>query len=294
MSSTSTTTGALLVAGGVGVAGQGVFGGNLTVGNMNQTRANLLVFGGNLNAGVGSSVALAEFYTTNTNGSYLRILNNRHAQGADWTSANTRIQQMIDVTPQGYIEFNPVGAQYGVAIGQGGTEIMRLASSGNVVINATTASTSTTTGALVVKGGAGIAGNVTSANVFATGVFIGSGSAVSGLFWSANNAAVSTGGGSTSPGGSTTQIQYNNAGAFAGAASLIYISGSGNVVATAGTVSSSNVTGAVVISGAGGLGVGGNVYVGNRMGYVWGANSVSAAYTYFNSTTNSIDTMFGV
>jgi hypothetical protein len=200
---------------------------------------------------------------------------------------------MIDVTPQGYIEFNPVGATYGVAIGSGTTEIMRLASSGNVVINATTASTSTTTGALVVKGGAGIAGNVTSANVFATGVFIGSGSAVSGLFWSANNAAVSTGGGSTAPGGSTTQIQYNNAGAFAGAASLIYISGSGNVVATAGTVSSSNVTGAVVVSGAGGLGVGGNVYVGNRMGFVWGANSVSSAYTYFNSTTNSIDTVFG-
>ena len=199
---------------------------------------------------------------------------------------------MIDVTPQGYIEFNPIGATYGVAIGQGGTEIMRLASSGNVVINATTASTNTTTGALVVKGGAGIAGNVTAANVFATGVFIGSGSAVSGLFWSANNAAVSTGGGG-SPGGSTTQIQYNNAGAFAGAASLIYISGSGNVVATAGTVSSSNVTGAVVISGAGGLGVGGNVYVGNRMGYVWAANSVSSAYTYFNSTTKSIDTVFG-
>jgi hypothetical protein len=184
MSSTSTTTGALLVSGGVGVAGQGVFGGNLTVGNMNQTRANLLVFGGNLNAGVGSSIALAEFYATNTNGSYLRILNNRHAQGADWTSANTRIQQMIDVTPQGYIEFNPVGATYGVAIGSGTTEIMRLASSGNVIINATTASTSTTTGALVVKGGAGIAGQVTAGNVMTT----------SGVFW-ANGAAYSSGSG---------------------------------------------------------------------------------------------------
>ncbi len=197
MSSTSTTTGALLVSGGVGVAGQGVFGGNLTVGNMNQTRANLLVFGGNLNAGVGSSIALAEFYATNTNGSYLRILNNRHAQGADWTSANTRIQQMIDVTPQGYIEFNPVGATYGVAIGSGTTEIMRLASSGNVVINATTASTSTTTGALVVKGGAGIAGQVTAGNVMTT----------NGVFWS-NGSAYSSGSG----GGSiaTTGIFLNS------------------------------------------------------------------------------------
>ena len=183
--STSTTTGALLVSGGVGVAGQGIFGGNLTVGNMNQTRANLMVFGGNLNAGVGSSVALAEFYTTNTNGSYLRILNNRHAQGADWTSANTRIQQMIDVTPQGYIEFNPVGATFGVAIGTNNTEIIRFHNTtGNVVINGTTASTSTTTGVLVVKGGAGIAGQVTAGNVMTT----------SGVFW-ANGAAYSSGSG---------------------------------------------------------------------------------------------------
>ena len=158
---TNTTTGALIIGGGIGVAGQGVFGGNLTIGNLSQTRANLLVFGGNLNAGVGSSIALAEFYATNTNSSYLRILNNRHAQGADWTSANTRIQQRIDITDQGYIEFNPVGATYGVAIGSGTTEIMRFASSGNVIINGTTASTTTTTGALVVKGGIGIAGQTT-------------------------------------------------------------------------------------------------------------------------------------
>jgi len=77
-----------------------------------------------------------------------------------------------------------VGATYGVAIGSGTTEIMRLASSGNVIINATTASTSTTTGALVVKGGAGIAGQVTAGNVMTT----------SGVFW-ANGAAYSSGSG---------------------------------------------------------------------------------------------------
>ena len=60
-------------------------------------------------------------------------------------------------------------------------------------VTGTATSTSTTTGALVVAGGAGIAGNITTANVFATGVYIGSGSAISGLFWSANNAAVSGG-----------------------------------------------------------------------------------------------------
>jgi hypothetical protein len=68
---------------------------------------------------------------------------------------------------------------------------------------------------------------------------------------------------------------------------------SGNIVGASGTNSASNVTGAVVVSGAGGVGVGGNIYVGNRMGYVWAANSVSSAYTVFNSTANSIDTIFG-
>jgi hypothetical protein len=38
---------------------------------------------------------------------------------------------------------------------------------------------------------------VTAANVYSTGVYIGSGSATSGLFWSANSSAVSTGGGIT-------------------------------------------------------------------------------------------------
>ena len=191
MSSTSTTTGALLVAGGIGVAGQGVFGGNLVVGNNANSRANLLVFGGNLNAGVGSSIPLAEFHTTNANSSYLRIINNRHAQGADWTSANTRIQQRIDVTDQGYIEFNPIGATFGVAIGAGTTEVIRFVQSGNVVINATTTSTSTTTGALVVKGGAGIAGQATVGNIVTTnGVFWANGTVYGSSSATFGNAAV--------------------------------------------------------------------------------------------------------
>jgi len=78
------------------------------------------------------------------------------------------------------------------------------------------------------------------------------------------------------------------------------------VNATANTVvvanaqaSTSNVTGALQV--AGGVGVGGNINAsGNiyalgtnsRHGYTW-ANSVSSVYTVFNSSTNSIDTVFG-
>ena len=71
---------------------------------------------------------------------------------------------------------------------------------------------------------------------------------------------------------------------------------SGNIVSntqliSAATASTSNVTGALVVNG--GAGIGGNVYVGNRVGYVWQNNNVSSAYTIFNNTAVSIDTVFG-
>lgn len=56
---------------------------------------------------------------------------------------------------------------------------------GNLVVPATTSSISATTGALVVAGGAGIAGNLV-----ARGVFIGNGTPTSGLFWNANNVSI--------------------------------------------------------------------------------------------------------
>jgi hypothetical protein len=155
----------------------------------------------------------------------------------------------------------------GVTLSSGGSErIIMSSSTGNLVINATTASTSTTTGALIVKGGAGIAGQVTAGNIMTT----------NGVYW-ANGAAYSSGSASFTGGYVASQSTFGS-----------------NLVANSATTSTSNVTGAVVVAGAGGLGVGGNVYVGNRMGYVWAANSVSSAYTYFNSATNSIDTVFGL
>ena len=65
----------------------------------------------------------------------------------------------------------------------------------------------------------------------------------------------------------------------------------GNIIVNNTAISSSNVTGAIVTTG--GIGVGGNLYVGQRMGYVWGANNVSSVYQIFNNSTNSLDTVFG-
>jgi hypothetical protein len=200
MSSTSTTTGALLVAGGVGIVGNTYTGGNLTVGaSSNNTRANLFVYTGILGTASGASIAMAELHNNNGNQSYLRFITNRVAAGSNWTTSSTKIQQRIDVTDQGYIEFNPLNSNYGVDIGNGSSPTIRAFQNGNVVLPTTTASTSTTTGALVVAGGVGIAGQVTAGNVMTT----------SGVFW-ANGAAYSSGSsGSTVSGAVNTLIQQN-------------------------------------------------------------------------------------
>ena len=57
----------------------------------------------------------------------------------------------------------------------------------NLVVSNTTVSTNTTTGALVVLGGAGVAGNVYMDKLYTT----------NGLYWSGNGASFSSGGGAT-------------------------------------------------------------------------------------------------
>jgi hypothetical protein len=65
---------------------------------------------------------------------------------------------------------------------------------------------------------------------------------------------------------------------------------SGVIRTTSTLAATSNVTGAVQVSG--GVGIAGNVYVGQRVGWV-AANSVSVVYQVYNAATNSLDTIFG-
>ena len=58
-----------------------------------------------------------------------------------------------------------------------------------------------------------------------------------------------------------------------------------------GTSSVSPNTGSVILYA--GAGVAGNVYVGNVIGWANNTSNVSAVYTYYNKTTNSLDTVFG-
>jgi hypothetical protein len=58
---------------------------------------------------------------------------------------------------------------------------------------------------------------------------------------------------------------------------------------TSSTQATSTTTGALIVTG--GVGIGGSVYVGSRVGWV-NATNQSAVYQVYNTTTNSLDTIF--
>ena len=90
--------------------------GSLTTGRI---KAN----GGALGNTAGDIVDLLDLSSTVTNGSRLRIFNERDAaETAGWTGAFTKIQQRIDTTDMGYLQFNGDGNTYGMELGTHGDE----------------------------------------------------------------------------------------------------------------------------------------------------------------------------
>jgi len=99
----------------------------------------LQVLGAALGTTVNSATYIGSFENINGNYSRLVIWQRRHTAGSDWQTSATRIQQRIDVTDQAYIEFNPSGSTYGLALGTQNNESLRLIQSGEVGIRKTPA-----------------------------------------------------------------------------------------------------------------------------------------------------------
>jgi hypothetical protein len=98
--------------------------------------APLNVVGPALGSASGNSIPLLSLQNSNGNQNFLNISQIRNSNGTDWTTATTRMQITTDVTPQGYIDFNPAGGTYGLAFGSGGSELMRIVN-GNVGVGTT-------------------------------------------------------------------------------------------------------------------------------------------------------------
>jgi 6-phosphogluconolactonase (cycloisomerase 2 family) len=176
---------------------------------------------------------------------------------------------------------------------------------GPIVASSTVVSTGTNTGALVVGlGGAGIGGSLTVGNK----LYIGSGlnAQTNGLAFDTNG-IYRNGAGIILSGGAGVGTSPSTAGASGLVAGNngpldLYGGGVGNINLNAGLTygvvvfstltSTSTTTGAIVVSNVGGIGVGGSVYVGNRVGFVDKTN-VSRVFQVYNTVTNSLDTVFG-
>jgi hypothetical protein len=83
---------------------------------------------------VGSVSEIAYFTGVTTNFSQFKFQHRRHTLNGTWESIGSRLQFATDATNQGYIEFNPAGDPYGIAIGSTSREIMRLKDNGCVGI----------------------------------------------------------------------------------------------------------------------------------------------------------------
>jgi hypothetical protein len=113
----------------------------------------------NFTTTAGVAATVAQFYHNNGNVSYLRIKATRNTTGSDWTTASTKLVQVIDTTEQGYIEYNPNGANYGMSVGAGTSEWARFLQSGNLGIGTTNPSQT-----LHVQGNARVTGGIYDAN----------------------------------------------------------------------------------------------------------------------------------
>ena len=259
LSSTSSTTGALIVKGGTGVAGNVHIAGNLVTANT-----------GTVSTG---NITVRGFHVGNMNFS-----------GADTI----------------YINGSPVVTSAGAF--NGGT--VGLATT----FQSVTASTSKTTGAVIITGGMGVSGNTFVSDIHAVGTNAAfRGNLIGTLKTNAQPSVTSLGTltGLTVSGQTTTGNIIPAAGntywlgqpgssylnAYINTLSVDTINGTGfvssgvsefqsNIVASSATSSTNKTTGAIVVTGAGGIGVGGDVrtdkvYVDN--GVFWSGNSAPFA-----------------
>ena len=337
--STSTTTGALVVNGGVGI------GGNINGGSNGTSTAQHNLLSGAQNAPTAGSILVgAQTVFSGAGSNYLT--HGQYPAGSTINTIGVGFGQWLQSGYSGNATYYPI-----ILNPLGGT----------VVVGSGTNSTSTTSGALAVYGGIGVSGNlyvggnlsiagnttfintqtitttdtiaapIISANVvgnvgsshygtIATNAqpFITSVGTLTGLISSANITAQTANvyaayvvANSGIQGTLITNAQTN----ITSVGTLTSLTTSGNITAqtaniyagniisntalitTSTTASNSTTTGALLVSGGAGVGanvyVGGNIYTQQRTGYTYSGNNTSVAYTYYNATTNSIDTVFG-
>jgi hypothetical protein len=200
--------------------------------------------------------------TSNANVGNLNAINNVTGSTGNF-SGNVFAAGVVGTTYYGQINLGTTsvnldrtsGSQILNGVGIGGTAATATVAINNQITANTNAGTAYITFVDKTSGNAGenattsLTFNPATGNITAQGMFT-----ATGVYWAGNGAAFAS-----APGGTTGQIQFNNASTFAGAAGLTYFPVSGNLYLSTNTQSTSVTTGALVIEG--GLGLDSNLYI---------------------------------
>ena len=262
--STSDITGAVQIAGGIGVAKDSYYGGNLVVaGNLDIRGTTVSI--NSVNFAVQDSIIdlhtpanLAPLASDDGRDVGIKV---HYYKGAD------SVGFFGWVNGTGYFEYYAAGTEVGNVFTSGTYGTIK---GGALIAANTTASDSTTTGALVVAGGAGIAGKISAgslvtANAIITGGSTGTFNYITGSTGISTSNALITGGSITGITGAASTFTATNlssgnavitggsfAGHHSGNAALTYTTttnfSSGNAVITGGTLS--GITSAVITGGS--------------------------------------------
>ncbi len=252
--STSTSTGSLVVDGGFGLAGDQFIGGALHLAG-GSTSATGIFFGPNYTL-YQSSPNILTFSRTVNDLMGLVLHNASNSSGARSRITFTG-NDGLGVADSGYLQYNnrdaafefaalatPGATSKNVSLFPAGNGVVL--AGGPIVTTSITASTSTSTGALVVPGGFGLAGDQFVGGKLSFGA--------TGLVTGAGSLALTAG-------GSDQHITLTPSGS-----GRIYAAGP--VMATSTTASTSTSTGALIV--AGGVGVAGDHYVGGSINFSGG------------------------
>ncbi len=297
--STSTSTGAVIVGGGLGVAGA-IYGGNkISVGTSHYSNSATAFFFGTLKVGGSGgqgtgTIVLGDDQSSSQNVGCYRGTTAMAVGGGNWLNL---------------AGFDGVNITSGNAAFGSQTKVASFITTG-MTVSPTTASTSTTTGALVVSGGLGVAG----AGYFGQGIYTTASNSGSGAqqITAQNTAAAATGNfaeitlhttsaaiGATNS--ARVRAVYTAAGAtdlqfYTNSTNYVAINGSTGFVSIGSTVSStSTASGALVV--AGGIGAAGAANVGTYYGMVDGVTAPGAtvgyAKIYVDTADGDLKVVFG-
>jgi hypothetical protein len=272
--SSNNTTGALRVSGGAGIEGRLNVGGNIVANagtaSSSTTTGAMVVRGG---MGVSGDTYIGGALTAG--GLQNTAIGTVIPNSGYFNDLNNTLTLKSGGNVVAYSGTASTNTTSGAVVVVGGAGISgainsgsTITAGGNIVAAAGTSSTNTTSGALVVVGGAGVSGNIYSDSLY-----------TSGLYWAGNNVPI--GGPSTGLDGA---IQYNNGGTLGGT-NIIYDDATGNIVFTDTTTSTSTTTGAVVL--AGGMGVAGNIFAGGLNGTIYGTLFIGTTDVNYNRSSGS-------